>query len=444
MSAEPVGTPGTEPPDPRTVIRTRSYAVLLVIVAILGVPISAVAFGFLALVHELQNLTYEDLPHALGFDGTPTWWPVPLLAVAGLLTALSIRHLPGTGGHKPAEGLVNTGAPTAAELPGVALAALASLGLGAVVGPEAPLIAIGGGLAVCAVRLLKPGIEPSASAMVAAAGSFAAISALLGSPLAGAFLLMEASGLAGMMLGLVLVPGLLASGIGSLIFIGLGSWTGLGTYSLTLPHVPHTPTPTVAEFGWAIALGAAAAFAGTGIRRLALLLQEWVEQRRVVATVGMGVAVGVLALLYAESTGGDASEVLYSGQNALGGLLTEDARYSVGTLLVLITCKALAYALSLSSFRGGPIFPSMFLGAAGGLALSHLPGLNATSGFAMGIGAMCVAMLKLPMTSVLLATLLLGSEGITVMPLVIVSVVVSYVLVLRLEPPAAATHTAPR
>ncbi|MFD9540269.1 chloride channel protein [Streptomyces sp. NPDC060022] len=443
MSAEPVGTPGTESPDPRTVIRTRTYAVLLVMVAILGVPISAVAFGFLALVHELQNLTYEDLPHALGFDGTPTWWPVPLLAVAGLLTALSIRYLPGTGGHKPAEGLVNTGAPTAAELPGVALAALASLGLGAVVGPEAPLIAIGGGLAVYAVRLLKPGIEPSASAMVAAAGSFAAISALLGSPLAGAFLLMEASGLAGMMLGLVLVPGLLASGIGSLIFIGLGSWTGLGTYSLTLPDVPHTPTPTAAEFGWAIALGVAAAFAGTGIRRLALLLQEWVERRRVIATVGMGVTVGVLALLYAESTGGDASEVLYSGQNALGGLLTEDAKYSVGTLLVLITCKALAYALSLSSFRGGPIFPSMFLGAAGGLALSHLPGLNATSGFAMGIGAMCVAMLKLPMTSVLLATLLLGSEGITVMPLVIVSVVVSYVLVLRLEP-SAAPNTAPR
>lgn len=254
---------------------------------------------------------------------------------------------------------------------------------------------------------------------------------------------MEASGLAGMMLGLVLVPGLLASGIGALIFVGLGSWTGLGTYSLAIPHVPHTPTPTVAEFGWALALGVAAAFAGTGIRRLALLLQDWVEPRRVIATVGTAVAIGVLALLYAESTGGDASEVLYSGQDALGGLLTEDAKYSVGTLLVLITCKALAYSLSLSSFRGGPIFPSMFLGAAGGLVLSHLPGLNATSGFAMGIGAMCVAMLKLPMTSVLLATLLLGSEGITVMPLVIVSVVVSYVLVLRLEP-SATPNTEPR
>ncbi|MFD9291959.1 chloride channel protein [Streptomyces sp. NPDC060030] len=443
MAPDSAGAPDARTPDPLAVVRTRGYAVLLIMVAALGVPISAAAFGFLALVHELQDLTYTDLPHALGFARTPSWWPLPLLAVAGLLTALVIRHLPGTGGHKPAEGFKNTGAPTAAELPSVALAALASLGLGAVLGPEAPLIALGGGLAVYTVRLLKPGIAPDASAMVAAAGSFAAVSTLLGSPLIGAFLLMEASGLAGMMLGVVLVPGLLASGIGSLIFIGLGSWTGLGTYSLTLPHVPHTPQPTVAEFGWAIVLGAAAALVGTGVKRLALSLQERVEPRRVVATVVMGLTVGVLALLYAESTGREASEVLYSGQDALGGLLAEGATYTVASLVVLIVCKSLAYAASLSAFRGGPIFPSMFLGAAGGLALSHLPGLNATSGFAMGIGAMCVAMLRLPMTSVLLATLLLGSEGITVMPLVIVSVVVSYVLVLRLERPSAES-TAPR
>jgi hypothetical protein len=46
----------------------------------------------------------------------------------------------------------------------------------------------------------------------------------------------------------------------------------------------------------------------------------------------------------------------------------------------------------------------------------------------MGIGAMSVAMLRLPMTSVLLATLLLFSDGLAVMPLVIVAVVVAYVV----------------
>ncbi|CAM5265774.1 hypothetical protein STENM327S_07722 [Streptomyces tendae] len=81
----------------------------------------------------------------------------------------------------------------------------------------------------------------------------------------------------------------------------------------------------------------------------------------------------------------------------------------------------------------------MFVGAAGGIALSHLPGLGVTAGLAMGVGAMSAAMLKLPMTSLLLATLLLGREGLTVMPLVIVAVVVSYVLTLRLiRPPTTA------
>ncbi|MFI6862847.1 chloride channel protein [Streptomyces sp. NPDC050421] len=443
MSDEPSGAPAAQQPDPVTLIRTRGYAALLIMVAILGVPISAGAFGFLALVSELQSLTYDDLPKALGFAGTPTWWPVPLVGVAGLLTGLAIRYLPGDGGHKPAEGLVSSGVAPAAQLPGIALAAIASLSLGAVLGPEAPLIALGGGAAVYAVRLIKPDITPGATAMVGAAGSFAAVSALLGSPLLGAFLLMEASGLSGMMLGVALVPGLLAAGIGALIFTGLGSWTGLGTYSLALHEVPPADGPTVAEFGWAVALGLAAALAGAGIHRLALFLQPRVERQRLVATVVMGLAVGVLALVYAEITGNSASQVLYSGEHALDPLLADSAKYSAATLVVLIVCKSLAYCASLSAFRGGPVFPSMFAGAAGGLALSHLPGLNPTSGFAMGIGAMCVAMLKLPMTSVLLATLLLGSEGVTVMPLVIVSVVVSYVLTLRITPPPAAFATKP-
>ena len=63
----------------------------------------------------------------------------------------------------------------------------------------------------------------------------------------------------------------------------------------------------------------------------------------------------------------------------------------------------------------------------------------------MGIGAMAAVMLRLPLTSVLLATLLLGSDGLKVMPLVIVAVAVAYVVSARLTPaprrtaPAAAT-----
>jgi H+/Cl- antiporter ClcA len=273
------------PPDPAAVLRSRSYLALPALAAVIGVPISAVAYGFLALVDKLQPWIFTNLPDGLGFHGTPPWWPLPALALAGLLVALTLRYLPGTGGHSPADGL-QAGAPPPKpiDLPGVVLAALATLSLGAVLGPEAPLIALGGGLGAYAVRLARKDAPPQVATMLAAAGSFTAVSALFGSPLLGAFLLMEAAGVAGATLELVLVPGLLAAGIGSLIFIGLGHWTGLGTLSLAIPGLPRIGTLTVAEFGWALVIGVAAAVLGPAIRRLALLLRPQVDRRRLVAT----------------------------------------------------------------------------------------------------------------------------------------------------------------
>jgi H+/Cl- antiporter ClcA len=433
----PVAEAGSEPAppsDPRTLLRSRQYLVLLVLAALIGVPVSAAAFGFLALVGELQPLIYTDLPKALGFEGTPLWWPLPLLAVGGLLAGLSIQYLPGHGGHEPTAGFKAAGAPAPVELPGIFLAALATLCLAAVLGPEAPLLALGAGLAAGAVRMVKRDPPERVSAVLGATGSFAAVSSLLGSPLLGAFLLMEASGLGGVMMTTVLVPGLLASGIGALIFVGLGSWSGLGTYSLALHDVPKATPPTAAEFGWALVIGLSAAFAGAGIRWLAVRLKTHVERRRVPATVVMGLVVAGLAIAYAEGTGKAATDVLYSGQTALDPFLRHHDAYSVGALSLLVLCKGLAYCVSLSSFRGGPIFPAMFVGAAVGMLISHLPGLSLVAGFAMGIGAMSAAMLRLPLVSVLLATLLIGAEGITVMPLVIVAVVVSYVATVRLTP----------
>ncbi|MFG2824806.1 chloride channel protein [Kitasatospora sp. NPDC048365] len=433
--------PAVAPQDPFAIVRSRNYLGLLVMAGVLGVPISAIAYGFLALVSELQSLVYNDLPKGLGFKDTPDWWAVPVLAVAGVLVALTIQYLPGRGGHEPADGLKTGGTPSIAAVPSVALAAIASLGLGVVLGPEAPLIALGGGLAVGAVRLIKRDAQPNALAVIGAAGSFAAISELLGSPVLGAFLLMEASGLAGPMLGVVLVPGLLAAGIGSLIFTGLDSWTGLGTYSLSLTHVPAADRPTVAAFCWAVLVGLAAPVLGTAIRRTALRLRPHIQRHRLPLTALTGALIGAIALLYTTISGKPISGVLFSGETTIGPLLANQATFSVGTLLLLVVLKSLAYSASLSAFRGGPVFPSLFVGGAGGLAMSHLPGLDVTTGFAIGVGAMGVAMLRLPMTCVLLATLLLGVEGLTVMPVVIVAVVVSYVGTLRLargETPATA------
>jgi H+/Cl- antiporter ClcA len=78
------------------------------------------------------------------------------------------------------------------------------------------------------------------------------------------------------------------------------------------------------------------------------------------------------------------------------------------------------------------------------MALSHAPGLPLVPALAMGIGALCVAMLKLPLTSVLLASLLVAHDGYSAMPLVIVAVTVTYVVSARLEPATStSTSTAP-
>jgi H+/Cl- antiporter ClcA len=423
--------------DPVELLRSRSYVALLVLGAIVGVVVATAAYFFLKGVAEAQQYLFTTLPGDLGFDAEPIWWPIPLLAVGGLLVGLTIQYLPGTGGHKPAEGFKPSGAVLPIELPGIIVAAFATLSFGAVLGPEAPLIAIGSGMGILAVHLIKRDAPQTASVVIGAAGSFAAISTLLGSPITGAFLLMEVSGLGGPMLGVVLVPGLLAAGVGSLVFVGMNAWTGFGTFTLAIPDIPSFVTPDVAEIFWAVGIGVAAALLGSGIRRLALLLQPVVEQRTVLLTPVVGIAVAGLAIVFAEGSDRSSSEVLFSGQDALPTLVQQADAWTVGALTLLVVCKSLAYGASLSAFRGGPTFPGMFIGAAGGIALSHLPGLPMIAGVGMGIGAMTVAMLGFPLTSVLVVAVLLPADAVTLLPLVIVAVVVSYVTSARLGPSEA-------
>lgn len=410
----------------------------LLLAAALGVPISAVAYGFLALVTEIQQLVFVDLPDAVLEGGTPAWWPVPWLALCGLLTGLTIRYLPGTGGHSPAFGFqAGGGPPMPRELPGIALAALTTLSLGAVLGPEAPLIAIGGGLGALTVHLARKDAPPMALTIMASAGSFAAISTLLGSPVLAAFLIMEAAGIGGATLTLVALPGLLASGVGALVFVGLNSWTGLGSFSLSLTSVPPAVDPTIASMLWALPIGVACAMLGWLIRWIGLSLRPLVHANRVLVTTVLGLAIGSTAMVYQLVSDRSFTQVLFSGQDALPELVADATSYSTGVLVMLAVCKTLAYGLALSAFRGGPVFPAMFIGAVLGIAVSGLPGMDLAPAIGMGIGAMCAAMLRLPLTSTLLATLLLGADGVSVTPQVVVAVVAAFLVTTLLPTPRA-------
>ena len=430
----PEAAPPAPPPDPIELLKTRRYIALLMMGAIIGVPVAAAAYYFLKWVNLAQNYIFTTLPNDLGFHGAPAWWPLLPLAVSGAVVALAIQYLPGTAGHRPTEGFKAGGLTEPIDLYGILLAAFATLALGVVLGPEMPLIAMGSGLGVLAVRMINRNAPAQASIVIGAAGSFAAIASLLGSPLVGAFLLMEAAGLGGPLLGVILLPGLLAAGIGSLIFVGLYRWTGYGTFTLAIPHIPPFKAPDGWEFLWALGIGLAAPVVALGIRQLALLLEPLMDRYRLLLLPVAGLAIAGCAIAFAETTGRSSSQVLFSGENALAPLVENATTWTVGALVLVVLFKGLAYSISLSGFRGGPTFPAMFIGAAGGIALSHLPGLPMIAGVAMGIGAMTVAILRLPLTSVMLASLFLQADSLQLMPLVIVAVVVSYVAIARITP----------
>jgi H+/Cl- antiporter ClcA len=440
----PPPAPPAPPSDPLQLLKSRNYVGLLLMGAIIGVPISAVAYFFLKWINDAQKWVFTTLPNDLGFHGEPSWWPVLPLVLSGLIVALSIHYLPGTSGHKPSEGFKAGGLVEPVDLYGIVLASVATLALGAVLGPEAPLIAIGGGMGVLAVRLIRRDAPAQAALVIGAAGSFAAIASLLGSPITGAFLLMEAAGLGGPLLGIILTPGLLAAGIGSLIFVGIARWTGYGLPTFAIPNLPPFTSPNGNEFLWALVIGVGAAVIGTVIKRGAKWLDPIIERRMLVLTPVAGLAVALCAIVFFEATGHSSSQVLFSGENALAPLVNQAATWTAGALVLLVLFKGLAYGISLSCFRGGPTFPGMLIGAAGGIALSHAGGLPMVAGVAMGIGAMSVAMLGLPLTSVLLASLFVLPDAVALTPLVIVAVVVSYVGSARLTPaPAPAPQPAP-
>src|SRR4051812_16304889 len=106
MMPSPVTTPADQPPpnaglptDPAALLRSRAYIALLVLGALVGVPVAVFSYYFLKAISRSQNYIFTELPGDLGLSSQPTWWPVPVLAVSGLLVGLILHYLPGTGGH---------------------------------------------------------------------------------------------------------------------------------------------------------------------------------------------------------------------------------------------------------------------------------------------------------------------------------------------------------
>jgi H+/Cl- antiporter ClcA len=143
-----------------------------------------------------------------------------------------------------------------------------------------------------------------------------------------------------------------------------------------------------------------------------------------------GLAVGLLAQA-AAWLGADSQDVLFSGQASVPAVVAED---SVSIVVILIVAKALAYAVSLGAgFRGGPVFPGIFLG----IALATLPVIwfdtSPTLAVAVGAAAGMAAVTRMLLTPILFATLLVGPAGVEAVPAAVLAAASTWLVMTALE-----------
>jgi chloride channel protein, CIC family len=417
----------------------RRYVRLVLLGAAVGLPTGVVAALFLGLVHELQHWLWTDLPDALG-DSAPPWYLVIGLPVAGAAVVAAARTLlPGDGGQPPLEGHGLPSTPIA-HAPGIVLAAIGTLGFGAVLGPEAPVIAVGAVVALAVTSFAR--LAERESRILATAGSFSAISALFGGPLVGGVMLVESGVGLGAALIPMLLPGFVAAAVGYLIFVGFGDWGGLDAPGLAVPELALYEGTHLLDLLVAVAVGVATALAIGGVSRLAANLAGAGTRRlgMVAFLLAGGLAVGLVALL-ADGLGADSQDVLFSGQASIPTLIAET---STAIVLLLLAAKALAYAVSLAcGFRGGPIFPAVFLG----IGLATLPvvwfDVSPTLAVAVGAAAGMAAQTRLILTSMLFAALLVGTQGLDAVPAAVLAAAAAWITAAGLDQRrAAAAETA--
>lgn len=404
-------------------LHSRGYLTLLLIAALVGIPLSFIVFGFLAAVHWLEHVIWDTLPSSLGFGQPPAWWPIAALGLAGVLVALAVTHLPGRGGHVPAMGLDASATPSS-HVPGTVLAAAAGWVLGAVIGPEAPLFAMGSGLALLAAKAFG---RTESTTVIAASGSAAAVSAVFGNPLVAVIMFLEVAGLGRRQTMLFVLPCLVSSGVGALVFTGMGKWTGLEIDSLSIPDLEPARLQ-IANVVWTFPIAAVVAAATWLMFAVGRRTARLAESRTMVVTVAAGLLAGCSAATYTVITSHSPAEVALSGQATLPLLATQPGQWSVGALVVLLVCKGIAYAVCLGAFRGGPVFPAVFLGAAFGvLATTLFPSIGLVPALAVGTAA-GAAVTRLPVTSVVLVMVLLGDAARSQIPIVILAAATALVV----------------
>ena len=344
--------------------RARTMLLLSLPAVAIGIASSLILIVVMKIASVLQNLLWQRLPGTLGIAQDSPLWIIGVLTLTGIAVGLVIRFSQGHAGPDPAcEPLIGAPVPPSA-LPGLIVALILGLAGGVSLGPEHPIMTVNIALAVAIGARLLPRVNRMEWTILASAGT---IGALFGTPLAAALIFTQTlNGSSEVPLWDRLFAPLMAAAAGALT-------TGLffhPHFSLPIAHYGQMEMTDILSGAIVAAIAIAAGMVAVWcLPRLHAMMHQ---MKNPVLVLGIGgFILGILGVI-----GGSVS--LFKGLDEMQQMVANQA-FSTSDYFLLAVIKLAALVVAAASgFRGGRIFPAVFVGVALGLMLhEHVPAVPA-------------------------------------------------------------------
>lgn len=344
--------------------RARTMLLLSLPAVAIGIASSLILMVVMKIASVLQNLLWQRLPGTLGIAQDSPLWIIGVLTLTGIAVGLVIRFSQGHAGPDPAcEPLIGAPVPPSA-LPGLIVALILGLAGGVSLGPEHPIMTVNIALAVAIGARLLPRVNRMEWTILASAGT---IGALFGTPVAAALIFSQTlNGSSEVPLWDRLFAPLMAAAAGALT-------TGLffhPHFSLPIAHYGQMEMTDILSGAIVAAIAIAAGMVAVWcLPRLHAMMHQ---MKNPVLVLGIGgFILGILGVI-----GGPVS--LFKGLDEMQQMVANQA-FSTSDYFLLAVIKLAALVVAAASgFRGGRIFPAVFVGVALGLMLhEHVPAVPA-------------------------------------------------------------------
>lgn len=344
--------------------RARTMLLLSLPAVAIGIASSLILIVVMKIASALQNLLWQRLPGTLGIAQDSPLWIIGVLTLTGIAVGLVIRFSQGHAGPDPAcEPLIGAPVPPSA-LPGLIVALILGLTGGVSLGPEHPIMTVNIALAVAIGARLLPRVNRMEWTILASAGT---IGALFGTPVAAALIFSQTlNGSSEVPLWDRLFAPLMAAAAGALT-------TGLffhPHFSLPIAHYGQMQMTDILSGAIVAAIAIAAGMVAVWcLPRLHAMMHQ---MKNPVLVLGIGgFILGILGVM-----GGPVS--LFKGLDEMQQMVANQA-FSTSDYFLLAVIKLAALVVAAASgFRGGRIFPAVFVGVALGLMLhEHVPAVPA-------------------------------------------------------------------